>query len=180
MMLPSVFGFAGTKAALLLAIGALVASAVGAAAATGNVPNGGQGDEHGKKAQATATATVTATTTATAVANGQNVEIENEHPGLTGRCNAITRGSGQGRENKAQAPAFQDLDCNNPTSNLQGGGNTGNPNPGQGNPGNNNPGGGNPGNNPGGGNPGNNNPGGGNGQPGNPGQGNPNPGGPAN
>jgi len=172
-MSSSVFGFAGTKAALLLATGALVASAVGAAAATGNVPNGGQGDEHGKKAQATATATVTATatTTATVVANGQNVEIESEHSGLTGRCNAITRGSDQGRENKAQAPAFQDLDCNNPTSNLQGGGNTGNPNPGQGNPGN---------NNPGGGNPGNNNPGGGNGQPGNPGQGNPNPGGPAN
>src|SRR5688572_20750544 len=111
-MLSSVMGFAGSKAAIFFVAGALSVSAIGVAAAS-HGPDGGQGNQgngHGK-AHATATATATETATPTVITTtGQGVEVRSEH-GLTGRCNAITRGSAEGIAKKSLAPAFQDLDC---------------------------------------------------------------------
>src|SRR5688500_3097028 len=97
-MLSSILGFAGSKAAVLLAAGALSASAVGAAAATGNLP--GTANEHALQAVATATATATATETANAAVV---ITDAPESPGAQGLCNAIAQGSETGQEKKAEA-----------------------------------------------------------------------------
>jgi hypothetical protein len=106
-MLHSLLGFAGSKAAVLLAAGAITVGAVGVGEATGTLP--GIPNEHSRLVSATETATATGTPAGTTLLS---LTPTPEGPdGEHGNCNAITRGSDRGRENKAKAPAFQNLDC---------------------------------------------------------------------
>jgi hypothetical protein len=112
-MLHSLLGFAGSKAAVLLAAGAITVGAVGVGEATGSLPR--IPNDHSRLVSSTETATATGTPAGTTLSVAATPEGDD---GEHGKCNAVKRGSEQGQANKAEAPAFQNLDCPTPTQTI--------------------------------------------------------------
>lgn len=112
-MWQSIAGALASKGAVLLTVGTLTVGAASASVAADHLPTP-LGSHTPLSATATTTPTATATTTVTAtVTTTATATPEKKSAGdaLKGRCNAVTRGSERGREQKAHAPAFADLQC---------------------------------------------------------------------